>query len=95
MSDVLNEAQQSIRQAVREVCQSFPAGYWRALDRKGEYPEEFVRKLTELGYLSILIPEEYGGGGIHRPGGNQSRRRVGSGLSCADVYEGYRPASWQ
>ena len=64
MSDVLTEAQQSIRQAVREVCQSFPAVYWRDLDRNGEYPEEFVRKLTELGYLSVLIPEAYGGGGL-------------------------------
>src|SRR5260370_42322874 len=28
------------------------------------YPQAFVDALTEAGYLSVLIPEEYGGAGL-------------------------------
>ena len=71
-----------IRDSVRRLCAEFPGEYWRALDRDRTYPTEFVRALTEAGYLSVLIPEAYGGSGlglsaaaavleeIHRSGGN-------------------------
>jgi acyl-CoA dehydrogenase len=54
----------AIRSAVREICADFPDPYWRELDKKREYPEAFVRALTEAGWLSALIPEEYGGAGL-------------------------------
>jgi acyl-CoA dehydrogenase len=52
-----------IRGAVRELCERFPGEYWRGLE-PDRYPEEFVRTLTEGGWLAALIPEEYGGGGL-------------------------------
>ena len=55
---------QELRQGVREVCAKFPNEYWRDLDAKREYPEGFVRAMTESGYLGALIPEEYGGMGL-------------------------------
>src|SRR3989304_2746529 len=64
MNEASNEARRAIRHSIREVCERFPSAYWRELDRGGSYPDELVRTLTELGYLSILIPEEYGGGGL-------------------------------
>ena len=71
-----------IRAAVARLCAGYGGGYWRALDAGRHYPTEFVRALTAAGYLSVLIPEEYGGSGlplgaacavleeIHRSGGN-------------------------
>jgi acyl-CoA dehydrogenase len=53
-----------LRAGVREVCAGFPDSYWRELDRKREYPEAFVRAMTEAGYLGALIPEKYGGWGL-------------------------------
>jgi len=53
-----------IRQAVAALCARFPGEYWRALDRERTYPTEFVRALTEAGFLACLIPEEYGGSGL-------------------------------
>ena len=50
-----------IREAVRRLCGKFPGKYWQALDRERAYPAEFVRALTQEGYLSALIPEEFGG----------------------------------
>jgi acyl-CoA dehydrogenase len=54
----------AIRTAVRELCMAYPDAYWRELDRVGGYPTEFVRTLTEAGWLSVLIPSEYGGAGL-------------------------------
>jgi alkylation response protein AidB-like acyl-CoA dehydrogenase len=71
-----------IRDAVRKLCARFPGEYWRDLDRERAYPSAFVRALTEAGFLSVLIPEAYGGSGlglsagaavleeIHRSGAN-------------------------
>jgi acyl-CoA dehydrogenase len=53
-----------IRDAVAKLCAQFPGEYWRKLDRQMAYPKEFVDALTEAGYLSVLIPEEYGGAGL-------------------------------
>lgn len=53
-----------IREGVRKLCAQFPGEYWRKLDEKREYPTDFVNALTEAGYLSVLIPEEYGGSGL-------------------------------
>jgi alkylation response protein AidB-like acyl-CoA dehydrogenase len=53
-----------IRDAVRKLCTRFPNEYWRELDRDDEYPSEFVTALSDAGYLSILIPEEFGGSGL-------------------------------
>ena len=53
-----------IREGVRRLCAQFPGEYWRRLDAAREYPSEFVAALTEAGWLSVLIPEEYGGSGL-------------------------------
>jgi acyl-CoA dehydrogenase len=64
MDFALSEDEQALRQAVGEVCARFPDSYWRQVDAAGAYPEEFVGALTEGGWLSILIPEEYGGASL-------------------------------
>jgi alkylation response protein AidB-like acyl-CoA dehydrogenase len=53
-----------IREEVRKLCARYPGEYWRKLDEVRGYPTEFVQALTEAGYLSVLIPEEYGGSGL-------------------------------
>ena len=71
-----------IREAVQKLCSQFPGAYWQSMDRDRSYPTEFVNALTQSGFLSVLIPEQYGGSGmglaaasavleeIHRSGGN-------------------------
>jgi acyl-CoA dehydrogenase len=60
----LTPEQQQIRDEIKRVCKDFPDSYWRGVDSKKEYPEAFVRKLSELGWLAALIPEEFGGTGL-------------------------------
>ena len=52
------------RRAVRELCARFDNEYWRSLDEQAAYPDAFVSALSDAGWLSVLIPEEYGGGGL-------------------------------
>src|ERR1044072_5784300 len=60
----LSIEQQQIRDEIRKLCKEFSDGYWREADHDKAYPEAFVRKLSELGWLAALIPEEYGGTGL-------------------------------
>jgi acyl-CoA dehydrogenase len=55
---------QELRSALRELCAQFPAEYFRRIDERRAYPEEFVDALTKAGWLAALIPEEYGGSGL-------------------------------
>ena len=71
-----------IREGIRNICEQFPNKYWQKLDSERAYPSEFVKALTDSGYLAVLIPEEFGGSGlglaaataileeIHKCGGN-------------------------
>jgi acyl-CoA dehydrogenase len=63
-TDEQQEQYEAIRTAVRDICKDYPDPYWRELDKAEEYPDEFVRALTEAGWLAALIPEEYGGAGL-------------------------------
>lgn len=79
---VADVEQTEIREAVRKLCERFPGEYWQQMDRERLYPSDFVSALTDSGFLSVLIPEQYGGAGlglsaaaaileeIHRSGGN-------------------------
>jgi acyl-CoA dehydrogenase len=60
----MNDLHLSLRRSVREICERFPDAYWRKLDAERAYPAEFVRALTDAGYLAALIPEQYGGAGL-------------------------------
>ena len=53
-----------IRESVATICQKYGEEYWRALDKKKEYPTDFVEEMTTSGFLNILIPQEYGGAGL-------------------------------
>ncbi len=53
-----------IREAIAKLCEKFPGKYWQQLDRDRAYPTEFVRTVNDAGYLSVMIPEEYGGSGL-------------------------------
>ena len=84
-----------IRDAVAKLCAQFPGEYWRKLDREMAYPSDFVNALTEAGYLSVLIPEEYGGAGLKLSAAtailedDPSRRLQCRRLPRPDVHHGH------
>lgn len=64
ISPETNEVIDEIRRSVAALCEKFPGEYWREQDRGRAYPTEFVKALTDAGFLAVLVPEEYGGSGL-------------------------------
>src|SRR5262249_33504210 len=60
----LSQLQDDIRASVRQLCMRFDLDYWRHCDEQQVYPERFVHAMSEAGWLDVLIPEAYGGGGL-------------------------------
>ena len=58
------ESFQEIREAVRALCRTFDSGYWQKADEQRAYPDDFVRALTQAGWMAALIPQQYGGAGL-------------------------------
>ncbi|MED3661857.1 acyl-CoA dehydrogenase family protein [Ureibacillus sp. FSL K6-8385] len=85
MGVALTDLHQDIREGVREICSRFDQDYWRKSHEEHRYPTEFVKAMSDAGWLGALIPEEYGGSGlgflegaiileeINRSGGNANQ----------------------
>ena len=57
----LTDPHAALREQIRAFCAGFPDAYWRDLDARRAYPEEFVAALLRAGWLSTMIPTRYGG----------------------------------
>ena len=64
MDFALTEQQELIRKEVAALARTFSLDYWLEKDRKEEYPWEFVKAFAAGGWLGMIVPEEYGGGGL-------------------------------
>jgi acyl-CoA dehydrogenase len=60
----LSSDQEAVRRAIERICERFPDDYWLVRDRDGGFPHEFHGMLAADGWLSIAMPEAYGGGGL-------------------------------
>jgi acyl-CoA dehydrogenase len=58
------DAHQPLREALRDMCKSFDSKYWQEVDEARGYPAQFVKTLTDAGWMAALIPTEYGGSGL-------------------------------
>ena len=52
----LTDEQRALKAGSCEICKRYPGEYWRDLDSRREYPEEFVNELTKAGYLGGADP---------------------------------------
>ena len=64
MNFELTDEQQAIQAAIQKICQPFDDAYWLARDTDGAFPEDFVKAITEGGWLGIAMPQAYGGAGL-------------------------------
>ena len=53
-----------IRKSIKSLCARFPGRYWQDLEKNDQYPSDFVEAMQDSGFLSVLIPQEYGGSGL-------------------------------
>lgn len=64
MDFTLTEEQQMVRDMARKFAEAEIKPVAARLDATHEHPAEIIRKLAELKFLGIAVPEEYGGGGM-------------------------------
>ena len=60
----LSEQQQMIRDAARDFARTEVAPGAAARDAEGKFPAEIVKKMGELGFMGIFVPEQWGGAGM-------------------------------
>ncbi len=60
----LSEEERMIQQTAREFADSEIAPVAAENDAKGQFPKEIIKKLAELGFMGMLVPEKYGGAGL-------------------------------
>jgi len=60
----LNATQKMIVDTASDIAKDFGPEYWREKDKKHEFPEDFWKSLVNAGFPGIVIPENYGGGGM-------------------------------
>ena len=75
-----------IRESVRAICKEFPGSYWREQEAQHKHALEFTQAMTDAGYLSAMIPEEFGGSGLPlRAGGVIAEEVAAAGCSSANL----------
>ena len=60
----LAEEQQMVRETTRAFVEREVKPVASRLDREAIYPSELVKRLSELGLMGILVPQEFGGAGM-------------------------------
>jgi alkylation response protein AidB-like acyl-CoA dehydrogenase len=60
----LSDEHRMIRDTARDFARSAIAPIAAELDESGEFPKETIKKMGEMGFMGIEVPEEYGGAGL-------------------------------
>lgn len=60
----ITEEHRMIRDAARDFAQNEIAPIAAEFDESGEFPSETIKKMSEMGFMGIEVPEEYGGAGM-------------------------------
>ena len=64
----LTEEQQMLRDMTRDFVNNEIKPIAAKIDEEEKIPKELIQKLGELGFLGVVFPEEYGGGGFGEVG---------------------------
>ena len=59
------EEQKHIEEAIRDFAKHHILPYYMEWDEKQIFPRDLFKKLGELGFMGVIIPEEYGGSGMN------------------------------
>src|ERR1700732_3890993 len=62
------EEQRLLRDTAREVAQNLLAPHAAEWDREARFPKEALAELGKLGFMGMLVPEQYGGAGADHVG---------------------------
>ena len=87
----LNDEHRMIRDTARDFAKSAIAPIAAQFDESGEFPFETIKKMGEMGFMGIEIPEQYGGAGldtlsyVRRHGRNLAKWTPPMASSCRSI----------
>lgn len=64
LSFSLSEEQQLIRDSIRDFVERYVAPGVKERDARKKFPHDIVTKLADQGFMGMVHPEEFGGGGV-------------------------------
>jgi alkylation response protein AidB-like acyl-CoA dehydrogenase len=64
MDLTLTEEQLMVQQTARDFATREVAPRAKEMDKKGDWPADMVKRLADLGFMGMAIPDQYGGGGL-------------------------------
>lgn len=84
-SFLLNEQQQAIQEAAREFAKKEVAPKAKHIDETGEFPTDIVKQLGEMGFLGMMVPEQYGGAGLDAVSYAVAMQEISAGCASTAV----------
>jgi len=60
---LLSEERKMFRETVRRFAETQIRPFVKTWEKQRGYPEEYYRKISEMGFMGLMVPEQYGGGG--------------------------------
>jgi alkylation response protein AidB-like acyl-CoA dehydrogenase len=63
IDSLLSDVNKMFREEVRKFAKKEIEPHVRQWERDGKYPDEYYRKIAEMGFMGLLVSEEYGGAG--------------------------------
>ncbi|WKK64928.1 acyl-CoA dehydrogenase family protein [Lutimonas zeaxanthinifaciens] len=64
MNFEMSETRRAIAHSIREFSKKHIKPYMMEWDENQTFPEDLFHQLGEMGYMGVLVPEEYGGSGM-------------------------------
>ncbi|MDA3787984.1 MAG: acyl-CoA dehydrogenase family protein [Desulfobacula sp.] len=63
IDSLLSTENKMFRDEVRRFANREIAPHVRTWEKEGKYPDSYYKKIAEMGFMGLLVPEEYGGEG--------------------------------
>ncbi|MFH1672095.1 MAG: acyl-CoA dehydrogenase family protein, partial [Pseudomonadota bacterium] len=60
---IMSKANKMFRDEVRRFAAKEIKPYVKDWEKQGKYPDDYYQKLSDMGFMGLLVPEEYGGSG--------------------------------
>lgn len=84
----LTEEQQMLRDMTRDFVNNEIKPIAAKIDAEEKIPKELIKKLGELGFLGVVFPEEYGGGGFGEVGYCLMQEEIARGCMSTATFIG-------
>ena len=63
IESILGEERKMFKDTVRRFAETHIMPFVKDWEKQRKYPEEYYKKISEMGFMGLMVPEKYGGMG--------------------------------